>query len=157
MTRLDAETGKWVGTELIRYNDKGERESMSSSSTTNQEDAVRMEYDYNDLGKIENARLFSKDGFLIREKKNTFYKNGNPKQILDYYMDPGTSTVYQVYEENYLESGELASYYLKTSNESISQSGEFVYDERLLKESIEFNLAQQPAYLCTFLIYEFYD
>jgi len=157
MTRIDAETGKWIGTETTRYNSMGEKEHMAMSSTTNDEDEVRMEYDYNKQNKIEGARLFDKDGFLIREKSNTFYGNGNPKQIVDTYMDPGTSQVYQVYEENYLESGVLASYYLKTSTGGITQSGEFTYQGVLLKESIEFNQAQQPAYICTFIEYELYD
>lgn len=153
-------SGNPLGTEVIRYNEKGDRAYMSTASGSGEtiDDEVSMEYRYHQNGKIENARLYNKDGLLIREKNNTFYSNGNVKSIVDNHYDPLEGTVTQTYEELYLENGKIGSYSLKDANGGVRRSGEYTYNDKgLLLEAIEFDPGQTPAYLCTRLAYEFYN
>ena len=151
-------SGNPIGTELIKYNDRGDRAYMSSSTGSTIDEEVTMGYEYNEFGKIENARLFNKDGLLIREKNNSFYSGGTVKTITDTYFDPADGKAYQVYEEYYLEDGNLQSTFLKDSNGLTLRSSEFTYNEKgLLVETVEYDPGQVPDYLCTRLIYEFFD
>lgn len=156
-TRYNLIGGDEVGTQVIQYNTHGDRQYMSSSANGVIEDEVSMEYEYNGFDKIENARLLNKDGLLIREKVNSFYSSGEPKHILETRYDPLTGEATQTYEENYSDNGKLLSFYLKDRNGAIVKSGEYTYDGKLLLETIEFDQSQNPAYLCTFVRYEFYN
>ncbi len=150
-------TGNSVGTEIIKFNDKGDRIYMSTASGSTIDDEVNMAYKYNANGKIENARLYDKNGLLIREKNNTFFENGSVKTITDTFFDPATATITQVYEEKYLDNGKLASYQLQAADGGLLRSGEYSYDNKgLLVETVEFDPGQVPAHLCTKLAYEYY-
>lgn len=150
--------GNPIGTEVVKYNDKGDRAYMSSATGSTIDEEVTMGYEYNEFGKIENARLFNKDNFLIREKNNSFYSDGTVKSITDTYFDPADGSMYQVYEEYYLEGGNLQHTFLKDANGLTLRSSEYTYDEKgLLVETVEYDPGQVPDYLCTRLLYEFYD
>lgn len=151
-------SGNPVGTEVIKYNSRGDRAYMSSATGNTIDEEVTMGYKYNDFRKIENARLFNKDGLLIREKNNSFYSDGAVKSITDTYFDPAEGSMYQVYEEYYLEDGNLQSTFLKDAKGLTLRSSEFTYNEKgLLVETVEYDPGQVPDYLCTRLLYEFYN
>jgi hypothetical protein len=155
-TRFNVVSGDEVATQVIQYNEFGDRIYMSSSTASIIEDEVSMEYEYNKHNKIAHARLLNKDRLVIREKINSFYGDGTPSHISDYHIDETTGDTTRVYEENFNDSGKLVSYYMKAAAGNITQSGEFTYDKKKLLDAIEFNQEQNPNYICTYLEYEYY-
>lgn len=155
--RFSAVSSDEVATQVIQYNEFGDRVYMSTSTASIIEDEVSMEYEYNKWNKIGRARLLDKNGMLIRQKVNTFYDDGTPSQVSDFHFDPETGETLRTYEENFNESEKLVSYYMKGAAGNITQSGEFTYDGKKLLESIEFNQEQAPNYVCTYLSYEYYN
>lgn len=156
-TRFNVVSGDEVATEVIQYNEQGDRAYMATSTSAIIEDEVSMSYVYNEDGKIASARLLDKYGLLMRDKVNTFYDNGEPRSIVDIYLDPSTADTIQVYEENYNESGKMLSFFMKEPSGRIKQSGEYTYDKIKLEEAIEFDPSQSPPYVCTFIDYDFYN
>lgn len=156
-TRFNVVSGDEVATETIQYNEQGDRAYMSTSTAGIIEDEVSMSYVYDDNGKIAAAKLFDKNGLLMRNKVNAFYKNAEPRSIVDVHLDPSTADTLQVYEENFNENGKLLSFYMKEANGRIKQSGEYTYDKIKLEEAIEFDPTQSPPYVCTFVDYDYYN